>query len=154
MFARKQASRKRKAAGIGLGQILLYGSLLAGGALLLQWMSFSHFARWQPMEVQIGILAALFLGLGVWVGAKVFSGRPGTPQTESGNPNARAVLGISDREFEVLKLLADGLSNKEIARKLDISPNTIKTHVTRLLEKLDARRRTEAISKARELGIL
>ena len=118
-------------------------------------MSYTRLARWQPQELQIGILAALFLGIGVWVGAKVFAGRPSAAAPENeGNPKARATLGMTDREFEVLKLLAEGLSNKEIARKLNVSPNTIKTHVTRLLEKLDARRRTEAIQKARDLGIL
>jgi ATP/maltotriose-dependent transcriptional regulator MalT len=63
-------------------------------------------------------------------------------------------LGISDRELEVLTLLAAGRSNKEIARHLEVSPNTIKTHVARLFEKLGARRRTEAILRARELGVI
>jgi ATP/maltotriose-dependent transcriptional regulator MalT len=66
----------------------------------------------------------------------------------------RETLGVSDREFEVLTLLAQGRSNKEIAKQLDVSPNTVKTHVASLFEKLEAKRRTEAISRARELGIL
>jgi ATP/maltotriose-dependent transcriptional regulator MalT len=71
-------------------------------------------------------------------------------------PNTRAqeALGISRRELEVLALLAAGRSNKEIARRLAVSPNTIKTHVTKLLAKLEARRRTEAILRARELGMI
>ena len=63
-------------------------------------------------------------------------------------------LGISGREREVLELLAAGRSNKEIARQLEVSPNTVKTHVARLFEPLQAKRRTDALNKARELGIL
>jgi len=71
-----------------------------------------------------------------------------------GNPNAVASLGISARELRVLQELAAGRSNKEIAALLEVSPNTVKTHVARLFEKLGAKRRTEAINKARELGIV
>jgi ATP/maltotriose-dependent transcriptional regulator MalT len=71
-------------------------------------------------------------------------------------PNTRVVetLGISPRELEVLDLLAAGRSNKEIARRLDVSPNTVKTHLANLYEKLEVRRRTEAILRARELGMI
>ena len=69
-------------------------------------------------------------------------------------PQAQAALKISERELEVLRELAAGLSNKEIAQRLSVSPNTVKTHVARLYEKLGARRRTDAILKARELGLL
>ena len=151
----RRHGRKRSVFGLSWGEVILYGALLAGGALVLQWMNFGRFARWQPMEMQIGLLAALFLGLGIWMGAKLFAGPASADaENETGNPNARAALGISAREYEVLFLLDEGLTNKEIARRLNVSPNTVKTHVTRLLEKLEARRRTEAISKARELGIL
>ena len=70
------------------------------------------------------------------------------------NRRVQETLGISDRELEVLELLAAGQSNKEIARRLEVSPNTVKTHVARLFEKLEARRRTEAILRARELGMI
>ncbi len=72
----------------------------------------------------------------------------------AGNPQAQGELGISARELEVLRELAAGHSSKEIARRLDVSPNTVKTHVSRLLDKLGARRRTEAIQRARELGLI
>ena len=75
-------------------------------------------------------------------------------QGDVGNPQAIAALGIYPREFAVLEQLAAGLSNKEIARALGVSPNTIKTHVARLFEKLGAVRRTDAIARARELGIV
>jgi ATP/maltotriose-dependent transcriptional regulator MalT len=92
------------------------------------------------------------MGLGVWVGARLFR-RPGAAPFEP-NTRVRETLGVSDREFEVLTLLAQGRSNKEIAKQLDVSPNTVKTHIASLFEKLEAKRRTEAISRARELGIL
>ena len=76
------------------------------------------------------------------------------PNTFDGNPRARAALGLSERELEVLHELAAGRSNKEIAAQLHVSPNTVKTHVARLFEKLGAKRRTEAIRRARELGIV
>ncbi len=76
------------------------------------------------------------------------------PAAFDGNPKAQAALGLSERELEVLHELAAGHSNKEIAAHLHVSPNTVKTHVARLFEKLGAKRRTEAIRRARELGIV
>jgi ATP/maltotriose-dependent transcriptional regulator MalT len=76
------------------------------------------------------------------------------PVPFDGNPRALASLGISRRELDVLQGLAAGRSNMELAKALNVSPNTIKTHVAHLLAKLDARRRTDAINKARELGII
>jgi DNA-binding CsgD family transcriptional regulator len=70
------------------------------------------------------------------------------------NTRVQHTLGISEREYQVLKLVAGGQSTKEIARQLELSPNTVKTHLSRLFEKLEARRRTEAIQKARELGLI
>jgi ATP/maltotriose-dependent transcriptional regulator MalT len=76
------------------------------------------------------------------------------PAPFDGNPNAVASLGISPRELVVLKELAAGHSNKQIARRLEVSPNTVKTHLARLYEKLGAQRRTDAVNRARELGII
>jgi ATP/maltotriose-dependent transcriptional regulator MalT len=76
------------------------------------------------------------------------------PEEFTVNDKARESLGISEREFEVLELLAAGQSNKEIAASLNVSPNTVKTHVAKLYGKLQASRRTEAILRARELGML
>jgi ATP/maltotriose-dependent transcriptional regulator MalT len=76
------------------------------------------------------------------------------PPSEPGNPKAVEQLAISPSELTVLTKLAVGYSNKEIAAALDISPNTVKTHVAHLFEKLGANRRTDAINRARELGIL
>jgi ATP/maltotriose-dependent transcriptional regulator MalT len=93
------------------------------------------------------------MALGIWVGAKLFRRGPAPARFEA-NVKAQQALGISEREFEVLELLAAGGSNKEIASRLNVSPNTVKTHVGKLYEKLEVKRRTEAILKARELGMI
>lgn len=133
-------------------RVLGYGVLLATGTALLQWLDYQRMARSASLEIYLGLVALGFLALGVYVGARAFAARPSAPF--DGNPQAVAALGISARELEVLQELAAGHSNKEIARKLEVSPNTVKTHVARLFEKLGAQRRTAAIRKARELGLL
>ncbi|MGE3931076.1 MAG: response regulator transcription factor [Hyphomonadaceae bacterium] len=120
---------------------------------MLQWLQYRMLVREHPGEIYLALFAAAFLGLGVWIGARAFQ-RPARHGPFEPNTAARAALGISDREYEVLQLLAAGRSNKEIAAALTVSPNTIKTHVARLYEKLEAARRTEAIQKAREFGII
>ncbi len=132
--------------------ILLYGVLLAAGTVALQALDYLWFARTHSGSLLIGLGAAGFLALGAIVGARAL--RPTAPLPFDGNPQAQAALGISDRELTVLQALASGQSNKEIARTLGVSPNTVKTHVARLFEKLGSGRRTEAIAKARELGLL
>ncbi|MBY0422617.1 MAG: LuxR C-terminal-related transcriptional regulator, partial [Parvularculaceae bacterium] len=126
-------------------QVLLYGALLAVGTLALQWLDYQTFARAHPGEIYVFLTAAAFLGLGVYIGARVI-GRRTPPPAFDGNPKAQATLGISPRELTVLHELASGRSNKEIALRLEVSPNTVKTHVSRLFEKLEVSRRTEAIS--------
>lgn len=136
-----------------LRSVLLYGVGLGLAAAALQWVEYHVWVRSHPGQLYSLLFAAAFLGLGVWVGARLF--RQG-PRTSGFVPNeaARASLGITDREREVLALVAAGRSNKEIAKLLGVSPNTVKTHIARLFEKLEASRRTEAILKARELGLI
>jgi DNA-binding CsgD family transcriptional regulator len=134
-------------------QVVVYGALLAAGTLALQWLDYQFLARTHSREVILFLVAAAFLGLGVYIGVKVIS-RPATPAPFDGNPKARDALGLSSRELEVLGELAAGRSNKEIAAALKVSPNTVKTHVAKLYEKLGAKRRTDAVNRARELGIL
>ena len=133
----------------GLG----YGLVLAVGALALQWLEYRLWVRSHPSLIYLGLIAAAFLGLGVWVGARLFA-----PHAPAGgfSPNTRALasLGITGREYEVLGLLAAGRSNKEIASRLGLSLNTVKTHIGRLYEKLQAARRTDAIARARELSLI
>jgi DNA-binding NarL/FixJ family response regulator len=144
--------RPRAASVVTWPQLLLYGVLLALGALLLDWVEYQRLARSRTGDIYLALVALAFLALGLWLGSRVLGRR--APLPSSGNPAAQASLGISDRELVVLKALAEGRSNKEIADALHISPHTVKTHVARLCEKLEARRRTEAIARARSLGIL
>jgi DNA-binding NarL/FixJ family response regulator len=135
-----------------LRTILVYGAVLAAGTFVLEWLEFRLLVRTHAVEAYIALVAAAFMGVGVWLGAKLFRHASAVPFVP--NTRVRETLGISGRELEVLELLAAGRSNKEIARRLDVSPNTVKTHVTKLFAKLEARRRTEAILRARELGMI
>ena len=132
--------------------IVIYGVALALAAAALQWIEYRVWVREHPAELYIALIGAAFLGLGVWAGARLFRTAPAAGFEP--NTQARASLGITEREFEVLELLAAGRSNKEIAQALAVSLNTVKTHIARLFEKLRAARRTEAILKARELGLI
>src|SRR5690349_16037195 len=131
---------------------LIYGALLALAAVLLQWLQYRLLAHTHPAQIYLALFALACMALGGWVTARLLRRAPAAPFEV--NTRARQSLGISEREFEVLELLAAGRSNKQIARQLEISPNTVKTHVARLFEKLEARRRTEAIGRARELGLV
>ena len=144
--------RSGRRAGVDWKPVVLYGALLAAGTLALQWINYQQLALAHPAQVYTFAIAAGFLALGVYIGARVI-GRP-QPAAFDGNAKAQAALGISPRELAVLHEIAAGRSNKEIAEQLHVSPNTVKTHVANLFEKLDASRRTEAINKARELGIV
>ena len=132
---------------------IFYGVFLAAGTLALQWLDYQRVVRAHSGDITIFLIAAGFLALGIYIGARVLAA-PKPPTCFDGNPKARAALGISPREFTVLGELAAGRSNKEIAQRLNVSPNTVKTHVAQVYEKLGARRRTDAINKARELGIV
>jgi len=136
-----------------LRTVVTYGLALALGAVALEWLHYQLWARTHAGELYIALIALAFLGLGVWMGARLFR-----PVAAGGGfePNLKALasLGITAREHEVLGQLAAGRSNKEIARRLNLSPNTVKTHVARLYEKLEAARRTEAILRARELQLI
>lgn len=133
--------------------ILIFGLILAAAAFALQWLEYQLLARTHPGELYIVLLAAGFMALGVWAGAKLFPRRP-AGEGFVVNTTVKETLGISEREFEVLGLLAAGRSNKEIASELNVSPNTVKTHVAKLYGKLEVTRRTEAILRARELGMI
>jgi DNA-binding CsgD family transcriptional regulator len=132
-------------------RIALYGALLALGAATLQWLDYQRLVRDWAQEIYIGLIATGFLALGLWLGRALFV-REAAPF--DGNPQAQAALGMTPRELSVLQELAQGRSNKEIARRLGISPETVKTHLARLYDRLGARRRTEAVLKAREFGLI
>lgn len=132
--------------------VVIYGLVLALGALALQWLQYQFWVRTHAIELWVGLVAAAFLGLGVWIGG--WAMRPKLQAGFEPNDAAAEQLGITRREREVLGLLAAGQSNKEIARKLGLSPNTVKTHIARLYEKLEAVRRTDAVLRARELRLI
>ncbi|HEX5692605.1 MAG TPA: response regulator transcription factor, partial [Roseiflexaceae bacterium] len=134
-----------------LRTILIYGAILALGTLGLEWLQYRYLVRSHPGEIGLALIALSFLALGIWAGARLFRREPPAPFEV--NAKARDSIGISEREFEVLELLAAGRSNKEIAQRLSVSPNTVKTHVASLFAKLEVGRRTEAILRARELGM-
>ncbi len=133
--------------------ILVYGLAIAAAASLLQWLEYRYAVLVFSTEIYIGAIAVLFTLLGIWVGNRLTRRAP--PQdTFEKNERAIAYLGISDREYDVLKLLAEGHSNKAIAKRLFVSANTIKTHLAHLYQTLDASRRIQAVQKARSLGLI
>jgi two-component system, NarL family, response regulator LiaR len=122
---------------------------------VLKFVEYKFVARDIPLEFYIGLVAIMFTAIGIWAGLKLT--RPRVVEMSGPFEQSEVNLkrtGISKREFEVLELLAAGLSNQEIADKLFVSNSTVKTHVSNVLAKLDANRRTEAIAKAKNLRII
>ena len=156
---------------------LIYG--LTGGALIaiLKVIEFRFLVVEHSLEIYGGLIALLFAGLGIWLGLKltkkeevvllkeVIKEVP-VPQADSTARQARGgepftvneaqlkQLGITKRELEILELIAQGMSNREIADKLFVSENTVKTHSSRLFDKLSAKRRTQAVQIAKENGLI
>ena len=123
--------------------IILYGIGLAAAAFLLEWLNYKHVVHRWSTEFYIVCVAVICVALGIWAGNRL-TARP--RQAFVRNDAAIAAL--------VLEMLAAGHANKVIARQLDISPNTVKTHVARVYEKLAVASRTQAVQKARTLDIL
>ena len=157
--------------------VLVYGIL--GGLLiaLLQVVQYRFLILEHSLEIYGGIVALLFSTLGIWLGLRLTRARevvvvrevPGEVPVEvpvevrvpvqvagpfTRNAARLAQLGITPRELEILEAMAAGLSNREIAERLYVSENTVKTHAARLFDKLDARRRTQAVQCAREAGLI
>ncbi len=131
---------------------IVYGLALACGAFALHWLENQYAVRLFSTEIYVVILAALFTVLGIWLGARL-RGRPQSP-TFVKNSRVIKTLGLTRKELEVLELLADGDSNREIAKRLYVSTSTIKSHLVHLYQKLDVSRRTQAVRKARSLQII
>jgi DNA-binding NarL/FixJ family response regulator len=132
--------------------ILIYGFAMAGGAFLLQWLDSQYALQLFSTEIYMLLLAVVFTGMGIWIGSRL-SGPQGSTEFEA-NRKAIATLRLTDREIQVLELLAEGGSNDEIARRLFVSTSTVKTHLVHLYQKLGVIRRTQAIQKARSLQII
>ena len=143
---------------------LIYG--LCGGILsvVLRLIEFRFLIVEHSIEIYGGLVAALFAGLGIWLGLKLTRKKevlvvkevpaPAAIQLFSLNEERLKDLGITKRELEILALIAQGLSNREIAEKLFVSENTVKTHSSRLFDKLGARRRTQAVQIGKEMGLI
>ncbi|WP_343745644.1 response regulator transcription factor [Chitinophaga sp.] len=144
---------------------ILYGLSLALLLFLLKWLELRFLIIHHAMEIYVGMVALIFTALGIWLALKLTRPKVETVIIEKPVPVTPAAAfslntpapdhpGLSNRELEVLQLMADGLSNQEIAGRLFLSLNTVKTHASRLFEKLDVKRRTQAIDKAKRLNII
>jgi DNA-binding CsgD family transcriptional regulator len=145
--------------------VILYGICLALLLFLLKWLELRFVILNHAFEIYIGAIALIFTGLGIWLALKLTKPKVKTvvvekevyiPQDDAFVLNERELeqMGISSRELEVLQLMAEGLSNQEIAGRLFVSLNTVKTHSSRLFEKMDVKRRTQAVEKAKRLRII
>ena len=135
--------------------VILYGLALASLVFLLKYFEYRLIVRDLSIEFYVGLVAIVFTGLGIWAGLRLTRRQVVTIGPEFIlNQAELAQLGISKREHEVLALMAQGLSNQEIADKLFVSLNTVKTHSSNLFVKLNASRRTQAIQKAKELRLI
>src|SRR5688500_4801998 len=151
--------------------ILVYG--LIGGVLiaLLKLVEYRFLVIEHSLEIYGGIVALLFAALGIWLGLKLTRTRETVVVREVPVPVEIQVpvpvtgpfarheqrleqLGITPRELEILEAMAAGLSNREIVERLFVSENTVKTHTARLFDKLSARRRTQAVQRAKEAGLI
>ena len=142
---------------------LIYG--LCGGILIvvLKLFEFRFLVVEHSIEIYGGLVAALFAGLGIWLGLKLTRKQEVvvvkevpvmTAQPFVLNEDRLRNLGITKRELEILELIAQGMSNREIAEKLFVSENTVKTHSSRLFDKLSAKRRTQAVQIGKEMGLI
>ena len=136
--------------------IVLYG--LAGGVLItvLKLTEYRFLVVEHSVEIYGGLVAALFSALGIWLGLTLTrKKRESAPADLFTVDQGRQVeLGITPRELEILGLIAAGLSNREIADRLFVSENTVKTHSSRLFDKLGARRRTQAVQLGKQARLI
>ena len=147
---------------------LIYG--LTGGVLIvvLRLIEFRFLVVEHSLEIYGGLIALLFSAVGIWLGLKLTRKEeivllrevvkevpvPSVAEPFIVNEARLKELGITKRELEILELIAEGLSNREIAGKLFVSENTVKTHSSRLFEKLGAKRRTQAVQIAKENSLI
>lgn len=138
---------------------------LAGGVLiaLLKVLEYQHFVRAYPTEIYGGLVAVIFSALGIYFGLRWSRPREVVVVKEVRVPDGKPFeldagklkeLGITQREHEILGLIAEGLSNREIGERLFVSENTVKTHSSRLFDKLGVNRRVQAVQKGKDLGLI
>ncbi len=150
---------------------LIYGVSLAALLFAVRWLEIRYFIFDHAIDAYIGGIALIFTGLGIWLALKLVKPKTETIVVEkeifievpaeqndaenfSINEKTLAKYDISGRELEVLQLMATGLSNQEIADKMFVSLNTIKTHSSNLFLKMDVKRRTQAVDKGRRIGLI
>ena len=144
---------------------LIYG--ISGGLLIvvLKLIEFRFLVLEHSLEIYGGLIAAIFAGVGIWLGLKLTRKKEvevvvvkevpvPVSQPFAVDENRVKDLGITKRELEILELIARGMSNREIAEKLFVSENTVKTHSSRLFDKLSAKRRTQAVQIGKEMGLI
>ena len=149
--------------------VLVYG--VTGGVLIvvLRLIEFRFIVVEHSIEIYGALIAALFAAVGIWLGLKLTRKEEVVLLKEvevvkevpvllsepfAVNEEQQRQLGITKRELEILELIAQGLSNREIADKLFVSENTVKTHSSRVFDKLSAKRRTQAVQIAKEIGLI
>jgi DNA-binding CsgD family transcriptional regulator len=146
--------------------IILYGAALAAMMFLMRWLEYKFIIINNSLEIYIATIAIIFTALGIWLALKLSSPKVKTVHVEKEiyvysnnqpftlNEIAMVSLSISKRELEVLQLMGEGLSNQEIAQRLFVSLNTIKTHSSNIFDKLEVDRRTQAVDKAKKLNLI
>jgi NarL family two-component system response regulator LiaR len=144
-------------------KILLYGLVLGLLILGLKFAEYRFLVLSHSFEIYAALIALLFTAVGIWAGSKFVKKKEVTvikevivqaPVEFAVNENNLKHFSISKREHEVLLLMALGLSNQEVADKLFVSLNTVKTHSSKLFEKLNVQRRTQAVQEAKKLGLV
>jgi DNA-binding CsgD family transcriptional regulator len=144
-------------------QNIIYGISLAALLLLLKWLEWRFVILNNSFEIYAGSIALVFTAFGIWLAIKLVTPKVKTVIVEKQvftgpdfvlNEAALNTLRLSSRELEVLQLMADGLSNQQIAERLFVSLNTIKTHASNLFLKLEVERRTQAIEKAKRMSLI
>jgi NarL family two-component system response regulator LiaR len=146
-----------------LKRVLLYG--VAGGVLIaiLKFLEYQHFVRAYTTELYGGLVALIFTVVGIQVGLRltrrpkevvVFRDVVREPEPFLRNAAQLKESGLTPRELEILGLIAEGLSNREIGERLFVSENTVKTHSSRVFEKLGVNRRVQAVQKGKDLGLI
>lgn len=143
--------------------ILIYGASIAALILVLNVLEYKYMIRDIGSDIYIGAIALIFTIFGIWAGTKLINGKEKIVKEvevvtiKEGfvfNKNEYKKLGISQREFDVLELMAKGMTNQEIADSLFISLNTVKTHSANLYVKMNVKRRTQAVQRAKELSLI
>lgn len=132
--------------------VLIFAVALALAVFALEWLEYRFWARRIGVELFVPLVGTGCIALGIWLGVRLTRQTP--PQDFERNDRAMASLGLTRREYDVLEALVAGESNKAMARRLGLSPNTVKTHIARVYDKLEVSGRVQAIEKARALRLI